>query len=262
MLKKDESVYWCVVYQDQIWSDGENVPFMSKSDLPFSIKNPIKIGEYQGKAVYWATKSQPFSENGCSLRALLTIDPILFGLMSRGVQFSYAQKNQRFCGECGGECHLDIENTLPIMTCYQCQKVHYSPISPCVIMAVRRGDKLLLAQHCRHNKPLSTVLAGFVEAGETLEQAVAREVFEETQIRVKNIQYYASQPWAFPSQLMVGFLADYDSGEILIDTKELIWADWVTEMDSHNLAPQGTLARSLIDHAFFEMHQSAKTIDK
>jgi NAD+ diphosphatase len=262
MLKKDELIYWCVVYQDQVWSDGKTVPFMTEDDLPLSIINPIKIGEYQNHEVYWATASQSLNDKGCSLRSLLMIDPVLFGLMSRGVQFSHAQLSHQFCGTCGEVCHLTVDNTLPIMQCTQCKKVHYSPISPCVIMAVRRNNEILLAQHCRHNKPLSTVLAGFVEAGETLEQAVAREVFEETNITVKNIRYFSSQPWAFPSQLMVGFLADYDFGEILVDPSELQSADWVKETESHDLAPKGTLARALIDHTFFEIHQSVKTIDK
>ena len=96
--------------------------------------------------------------------------------------------------------------------------VTYPVICPSIIVAVRRGTEILLANHKRHYTPgkagIYTTLAGFVEVGETFEDAVHREVFEETGIRVKNIRYFGSQPWAFPNSQMVGFLADYDSGEI------------------------------------------------
>lgn len=263
MLKKSDLAYWCVVWQNEIWSDGQNAPFLTESDVPFDSANKIQIGEYEGHSVYWLSVAEKITDTWCSLRALLHLDCVLFGLLSRGMQFSHAQRAQKFCGACGGQCLPDIEHDLPIMRCPSCSQVHYSPISPCVIMAVRRGDCILLAQHLRHKTPLSTVLAGFVEAGETLEQTVAREVFEETQIQVKNVRYFASQPWAFPSQLMVGFLADHEAGEITVDKTELMTADWfdITEAKTQALAPEGTLARALIEHTFFEIEQSAQSID-
>ncbi|WP_157093437.1 NAD(+) diphosphatase, partial [Buttiauxella brennerae] len=87
---------------------------------------------------------------------------------------------------------------------------------PCIIVAIRRDDHILLAQHTRHRGGIYTVLAGFVEVGETLEQAVAREVMEESSIRVKNLRYVTSQPWPFPQSLMTAFMAEYHSGEIKI----------------------------------------------
>jgi NAD+ diphosphatase len=105
----------------------------------------------------------------------------------------------------------------------------------------------LLANHSRHASDLYTVIAGFVEVGETLEECVRREIFEETGIKVTNIRYYGSQPWAFPSSMMVGFMADYESGEIRPDYSELKDAQWFDTRDMPNLAPVGTIARALIE---------------
>ena len=91
-----------------------------------------------------------------------------------------------------------------------------------------------------------TVIAGFLEVGETLETCVAREVEEETGIKVKNIRYFGSQPWAFPSSMMMAFLADYESGEIRPDFSELKDAQWFETSELPLVAPEGTIARALI----------------
>ena len=145
----------------------------------------------------------------------------------------------------GGRNQLNINQIA--MQCNECRKLHYPRIFPSIIVAVRRGEQILLAQHQRHKGGLFTVLAGFVEVGETLEMAVEREVFEETGIKIKNIRYIGSQPWAFPSSLMMGYMADYDSGDIRIDKNELIKADWYCKDDLPELAPKGTIARTLIE---------------
>ncbi len=124
---------------------------------------------------------------------------------------------------------------------------YYPQIAPCIIVAIRRDDAILLAQHTRHRNGVHTVLAGFVEVGETLEQAVAREVMEESGIRVKNLRYVTSQPWPFPQSLMTAFMADYADGEIVVDKKELLTADWYRYDDLPLLPPPGTVARRLIE---------------
>ena len=134
------------------------------------------------------------------------------------------------------------------MLCSHCRERYYPQIAPCIIVAIRRDDSILLAQHVRHRNGVHTVLAGFVEVGETLEQTVEREVFEESGLKIKNIRYIGSQPWSFPNSLMLGFLADYDSGEIRIQKEELNDAAWF-KYDSPlpTLPPQGTIARKLIE---------------
>ncbi len=136
------------------------------------------------------------------------------------------------------------------MQCGACQVTHYPQVSPCIIVVIKREDKILLARHRRHTQPTYTVIAGFVELGESLEQSVRREVFEETGLSITNIRYFASQPWAFPSNLMVGFLADYESGLICIEHKELIDADWFSQEELPSIPPKGTIARALIEQCF------------
>ena len=131
--------------------------------------------------------------------------------------------------------------------CGSCHERYYPQIAPCIIVAIRRQDKILLANHVRSRNGIYTALAGFAEVGETLEQTVAREVMEESNIRIKNLRYVASQPWPFPQSLMMAFLADYDSGELRIDPKELQDAGWYRYDALPVLPPPGTIARRLIE---------------
>jgi NAD+ diphosphatase len=121
-----------------------------------------------------------------------------------------------------------------------------SPL-PAVIVAVLRENKILLARNSRFRLPFYSVLAGFVEPGETLEACVAREIQEEVGITVKNIRYFGSQPWPFPDSLMVGFMADYAGGEIAVDDAEITEANWFTPEDLPRIPPRISIARQLID---------------
>ena len=142
-----------------------------------------------------------------SLRSLLSLPTgrFLFIKPRRGNQ-SFLKTHQ-FCGKCGQKAEQTHDELA--VQCTSCGYRTYPVICPSIIVAVRRGTEILLANHKRHYTPgkagIYTTLAGFVEVGETFEDAVHREVFEETGIRVKNIRYFGSQPWAFPNSQMVGF---------------------------------------------------------
>jgi NAD+ diphosphatase len=121
---------------------------------------------------------------------------------------------------------------------------------------VRRGRQLLLARSPRFAKGVYSALAGFVEPGETLEQCLEREVHEEVGIRVREVRYFASQPWPFPHSLMIAFFADYDSGELRIDGSEIEDAQWFDIENLENLPrlpARISIARRLIDAAIGEM---------
>jgi NAD+ diphosphatase len=134
------------------------------------------------------------------------------------------------------------------MHCHTCQHRSYPRVSPCIIVAIRRDNQILLAQGERQKESgFFSILAGFVESGETLEQAVHREVFEEVGIKVKNVEYFSSQPWPFPHSLMVGYIAEHDSGDIVVDGKEIIEADWFNIDNLPIVPPKFSIAGRLIE---------------
>ena len=159
--------------------------------------------------------------------------------------------HHKFCAVCGAICQP--EQAGHVMVCAGCGTHHFPRSDPAVIMLVTRGDRALLGQPARfRDMRVFTTLAGFVEPGETLEEAVAREVFEESGIRVANVRYQSSQPWPFPASIMLGFTADAVTDTITFDPHELLDARWFTraeleKQDGFVLPPPISIARRLID---------------
>jgi len=147
----------------------------------------------------------------------------------------------RFCPRCG----TALENSTKerAKTCSQCDNTIYPVIAPAIIVAVQRAGKLLLAHNRNFAGTRHSVIAGFVEAGETLEQTVAREVREEVGLQIRNIHYVTSQAWAFPNSLMLGFTAEWASGDICVDGEEIDHADWYGAEDLPDLPPPGSISR-------------------
>ncbi len=157
----------------------------------------------------------------------------------------YWDQNTKFCGVCGGmmKFHTDISKR-----CEHCGKEVWPQLATAIIVLIRKGDEILLAKGRNFKNDFYGLIAGFVETGETLEEAVNREVMEETGIKIKNIRYFGSQPWPYPSGLMVGFQADYESGEIHIQQEELKKAGWFNRNNLPNLPEKLSIARKLIDN--------------
>lgn len=194
---------------------------------PSADMRSIFCGQFEGKDVFVCRFPHPpkgFQESG--LRDMLyALDDHYYGLLSRAHQLATWDADHQYCGRCGNaleEKHAKEHAKV----CHNCNTRHYPRISPCIIVSVRKGKQLLLARSFAMEKGRFSNIAGFVEAGETLEQAVQREVMEEVGIRIKNIRYIDSQPWSFPHQLMVGFFAEYDSGEITPAPDEIAEAAW------------------------------------
>jgi NAD+ diphosphatase len=131
--------------------------------------------------------------------------------------------------------------------CPQCGFVSFPRISPAIIVLVEHDGKALLARSPRFKEGLFSTLAGFVEPGETLENAVRREVKEEAGINVKNIRYFGSQPWPFPDSLMIGFTAEYACGEITVDNNEILDARWFSADNMPEIPGKISISRALID---------------
>lgn len=251
MLKKSDNgdvgeAYWCVVSGSDLWVVNGSLPVGCADKLGLSNEKAINIGSYQGLPVMWLNDGDIDSRYELtSLRELLLLPEALFLLASKAVQYGHMTQTMRFCPQCGGRNHIN-HNQLA-MQCGECRTLHYPRIFPCIIVAVRTQQQILLAQHPRHRNGMYTVIAGFLEVGETLEQCVAREVKEETGINVKNIHYFGSQPWAFPSSMMMAFVAEYESGELKPDYSELTDAQWFSPNNMPSVAPKGTIARALIE---------------
>lgn len=170
------------------------------------------------------------------------------GRLSRAKALAGWRQLTQFCGRCGHR--LEEHPSLTARQCPHCGNLIFPRIEPCIITVVSREDgKILLARHVQRNQNIYACIAGFMEAGETAEQAVAREVMEETGLRVRNIRYFGSQSWPFPAQLMLGFTAELDGGELRLQADELEDARWFDRDDCPASPPPGSIAWRLIHEA-------------
>jgi NAD+ diphosphatase len=169
----------------------------------------------------------------------------LYGIAVRALSIINWDNTHQFCSQCGSRA--EKRNDILARQCLGCGFTMFPRISPAVIVLVERGKKVLLARASRFTEEIYSVIAGFVEPGETLEETVAREIKEETGIEVKNIRYFGSQPWPFPDSLMIAFTARHAGGEIKVDNEEIIEAKWFTADRLPNIPGKISIARSLID---------------
>ena len=180
------------------------------------------------------------------LRALFAhLEDGLYEAALTAVHLVEWDKNSQFCGKCRGE--LKLQKDVRAKECRECGRLEFPRISPAIIVLVEKGETLLLARSPRFAGGYFSVLAGFVEPGESLEEAVRREVMEEAGISVKDVRYFGSQPWPFPDSLMIGFTARYESGEIRIDDEEIVEAGWYRADNLPPIPGKLSIARQLID---------------
>ncbi len=181
------------------------------------------------------------------LRGLFaTIDEGLFRMAGRAVQILEFDRTHQFCGRCAGRTAQGPDELS--RRCTRCGTVYHPRLSPAAIVLVRRGDdELLLARSPGFPKGMYSVLAGFVEPGESIEETISREVLEEVGVEVRNVRYFGSQPWPFPHSLMIGFTADYAGGEIKPQAGEIEDAGWYRVDAFPDLPPRVSIARAMID---------------
>lgn len=200
----------------------------SSSDLPtIDAFQPIGLldGRY-ARSAWLARDAVPAA--GFEFRKLRS----LFGVMEEGLvavagrayQIAEWARTHRFCGVCATPTEMVAGERCA--RCPACGMVAYPRISPAMMVLIKKGDAVLLARHLNHPAQFFTALAGFVEAGESIEETVHREVYEEVGLKVRDVRYFGSQPWPFPHSLMLAFTAEYDSGEIRVDATEIAEADW------------------------------------
>lgn len=183
---------------------------------------------------------------GSLWQVLGRVDEQLFALAGRASQLLDWERDHQFCGRCGGSMSLDARERA--MRCEPCRTINYPRIAPCIIVLVTRGEEMLLARSVNHPRGMYSTLAGFIEAGESAEETLVREVREEVGLDVGNLRYFQSQSWPFPNQLMLGFFAEYLGGNIVCEPEEIADAQWFHHSDLPMIPPPSSVAGQLIQH--------------
>ncbi len=226
------------------------VPYTERfTELGLTARQQYYLGRYEGRPCYAVDVAEDTAPDGMDFKDLRqvygSLDEDLFVLGGRAVQIVEWDRNHQYCGRCGSKTYTkDNERA---KACRECKLMNFPRLSPAVIMAVEKGDKLLLARSAHFPTGLYSVLAGFVEPGETIEECVVREVREEVGITVGKVRYVASQPWPFPNSLMLGFSAEYLAGEIQPDPVEIAEAGWFSADALPSIPGRISIARRLID---------------
>lgn len=209
---------------------------------------PLYVGCFAGQDVYVTELSgeAPFSDTErVPLRdAVLTTDSATAAMLSTAIQVRQWWRDHQYCGRCGRTTGYHPNERA--RWCEHCRIPWYARLAPCVIVVIRRGDRFLLARSSRTRRYYYSLIAGFVEPGESAEEAVMREVLEETGLEVTNVRYRASQPWPFPHQLMLGYFADYAGGDLVLQEDELADAGWFEPGALPPVPPDSTIAGRLI----------------
>ena len=250
-----ETKYWFVFCKGDLLlektSEGRyTIPYQEEAPTPLKEwTNVHTITPFGDDDVRTYTIDGPVTDNPryemCGLRATYNKLPHeLYQIAGKCQEILYWDVNTRFCGVCGGPMKMHTEIS---KRCTHCGKEIWPLLATAIIVLIHREDKVLLVHARNFRGKFFGLVAGFVETGETLEEAVVREVHEEVGIKIKNIRYFASQPWPYPCGLMVGFTADYVSGDLHLQRSELDDAGW---FDRDHLPPvpdKMSIARQLID---------------
>lgn len=240
---------WFVVNRGRIWVNAaRQIPQGKLSALTLSAEPEqiCQLGELAGQNVYLLINHDHIADENewVSARDLLSEGEQLFHLAARAVQVALFLQTHRFCGQCGSAMSL-VSWELAAL-CNKCGHRCYPRIAPCVLVGIIKDKQILLARSSRHRKGFFSILAGFVESAETLEQAAVREVKEEVGVDITNLRYVGSQPWPFPHSLMTGFIADYAGGDIVCQPQEIEEAYWFDLASLPEVPPIQTLSGQII----------------
>lgn len=244
---------WFVFVGDELLvrSTAVEVELPVASVWPFakwSTQRRLYLGNWRGQPCYAAEAERAPLPPGWGLQGLRSLwsrlDEALLGIAGQALQLLEWDRSHQFCGRCGAPTQRRAEERARY--CTACNLTVYPRLSPVVMMRIVRDERILLARAPRFAPGMYSVLAGFVEAGETLEQAIHREVAEEVGIRVRNLQYFASQSWPFPHSMMIAFTADYAEGEIQVDGQEIVDAGWFAPDELPGLPSPISMAWRLI----------------
>ena len=232
-----------------VGAQGVQLVDLSKGDDPMDVPDgteSLYLGALDSQLVF-AHDAEP--DAGLPLMALWgRVDEERWTIAGRGVQLVEWRRTHKFCGRCATPTEPAPPPNDRAMRCPSCGLLAFPRLAPAIIVLVTRDDgKALLARGVNFPVPMYSCLAGFVEPGETMEQAVHREVREEVGIELSDVAYWGSQPWPFPHSLMLGFTAKYASGDLVLDDGEIVDAQWHSPDDLPMIPPGMSIARRLID---------------
>ena len=251
----NEPSYWLLRCENQFFivaeeRHGNIFPLGCAADFG-DPETALRVGTWQGLPCYAAEIVEIPAHIPGELTLLRPLYGIggaeAFALAGRASLLMDWHRNHRFCGRCGVPTTMKSDEFA--MACPSCGLLAYPRISPAVMVLVERGNDLLLARSPHFRPGMFSALAGFVEAGETIEQCAVREVREEVGVEIANLRYFRSQPWPFPDSLMIAFFADYAGGEITPDPAEIEAAGWFPRDELPLIPNPESIARHLIDAA-------------
>ena len=249
-IKNTEEKYYFIFYQRELLLVNNQVPpIKGLNEINIDekdVKNCLYIGEYYSKDCFAVELNENFNKENYlesdegyeffDLYFVFDIDEETYLIAGRAIQIIDWENNHQYCGRCGTETVTsDIERA---KVCPKCGFTSFTRICPAIITSIIKKDyddldaegkptnKVLMARHSYHKYPRYALIAGFLEAGESVEEAVQREVREEVGIEVEDIEYFGSQSWPFPNSLMIGCICKYKSGEIKVDDNEIVKAKW------------------------------------
>ncbi len=251
------SPLWFVFHDNQLLINMHNshdpIPTETQcKSLNLSIVSKHDIGLFHNKPCFGVEVecdknkilSDDFKFMPLRQAALTVLNAELFHKAGRAAQIIEWHNTHQFCGRCGVKLfESDVEHA---KVCPDCKYHFYPRISPSIIVLIKRGKEILLARSPHFSENIYSTLAGFVEPGESVEDAVHREVWEEVGIKIKNLKYRGSQPWPFPNSLMLGYTAEHAAGEITIDGVEISDAGWFSLDKLPQLPNKISIAHELI----------------
>ena len=245
------NVYWFIFFNNQLLLQkiGETYTIRYSINPPVPVKNVLEVSLLEDMPACTASVDTPLEETAeylpMGLRASYDyLDPILHKIAGKAYELIYWDQHSRFCPSCGTKT---VMQTTISKQCPNCKYEIYPVVSPAILVLIRKGDAILLVHARNFRGSFYGLVAGFLETGETLEECVRREVMEETGLEINNITYFGNQPWPYPSNLMVGFIADYVSGTIRLQDEELSEGAFFTKDNLPELPRKLSLARKMID---------------
>ena len=248
----DDALYFVYLKDEILCISEQGIPRPITADefrwLDVEVTFKHYLGHWQNTSCYalGATGQAPEGFTTVGLRGWLgRVDAGFFYLAGRAKQIVEWHRDHQFCGRCGEP--MQDHATDRAKHCSRCDLISYPQLSPSIIVLVRRDDEMLLARNAAWPTGMYSTLAGFVEPGESIEQTVHREIHEEVGLTVENLHYLGSQSWPFPNSLMLGFHADYHSGDITYHDQEIAEARWFRYDEIPNVPGGTAISRWLID---------------